>query len=147
MKKKISKITFIILLIVLVLTIFYLKNKIQPLIIKLFGYSILTIDSGSMMPELKVGDAIIIKEYKNYNVGDIITYRIDNKYLVTHRIIEKTEKGYITKGDYNNVKDNEIIEASRIEGKVIFHATWLGFAIRYHIAFIFLIIALLAIIV
>ena len=76
-----------------------------------------------MMPTLKKGDFIIVKKQKEYNIGDIITYEItegNNKYYVTHRIVEKNGNEYKTKGDDNNkIDDNKIFE-NAIKGKIIF---------------------------
>lgn len=74
-----------------------------------------------MVPTFEKGDIIIIKKQKEYNVGDIITYETEEqgtKYLVTHRIIEINENGYITKGDANNTKDEETIYENVIRGKL-----------------------------
>ena len=74
-----------------------------------------------MMPTFEKGDYILIKKQKEYNVGDIITYEVEEqgtKYLVTHRIIEKNENGYITKGDANNTNDEGTIYENVIRGKL-----------------------------
>ena len=50
-----------------------------------------------------------------------ITYEVEEqetKYLVTHRIIEKNENGYITKGDANNTNDEGTIYENVIRGKL-----------------------------
>ena len=74
-----------------------------------------------MMPTFEKGDYILIKKQKEYNVGDIITYEVEeqgNKYLVTHRIIEEYENGYITKGDANNTNDEGTKYENVIRGKL-----------------------------
>ena len=72
-----------------------------------------------MYPKLEKGDIVLIKKYNNYIKGDIITYSFEDNYLVTHRIIEKNNEGFITKGDNNNSEDNELIKLENIKGKVI----------------------------
>lgn len=85
-----------------------------------FGYSLQRVSSGSMAPELQVGDIILSKEVKSVDdvsVGDIISYTggedLDNK-TITHRLIkgpwEKADGAYyvITKGDANEYNDDEI---------------------------------------
>ena len=91
------------------------------LLTKIGGYSVLIVNSGSMEPQLKIGDIILIKECKEYESGDIITYNVNNSYLVTHRIVEKEGNYVITKGDSNNTKD-EKVNKNNIEGKVIFNS-------------------------
>lgn len=116
--KKIKTLIFIIL-IVLFITFcyqkFFLKNQnIQP-----FGVTILQVLSNSMSPEFNKGDIIVIKKQKDYEIGEIITYQTNEKDYVTHRVIEKYEDGFITKGDNNNVEDKEKIKIEQIKGKVI----------------------------
>ena len=73
-----------------------------------------------MKPEFQKNDIIIIKEEKEYNIGDIVTFIDKEGNLVTHRIIEKYENAFYTKGDNNNTKDESKISYSEISGKVIF---------------------------
>lgn len=80
---------------------------------------ILNVKSGSMQPILNINDKIIVKEESNYNIGDIITYQNSDNVLVTHRIIEKHENTFITKGDSNNSEDLLPITVNAIKGKVI----------------------------
>ena len=74
--------------------------------------------------------------------GDIITfYDYELEADVTHRIVEKTEGGYYTKGDYNNIRDLNIVKPEQIIGKVIFNSFTLGFIfVNYRYYIIFLII-------
>lgn len=110
-------ISIVFFLVSLFLKINYSSNKpLQP-----FGITILTVISNSMQPTFEKGDKIIVKKQKNYEVGDIITYIDDNKNLITHRIIEKYEDGYITKGDNNNTEDKEKVRENQILGKVIYY--------------------------
>lgn len=123
----------------------YNKITAKSPISKIFNISILIVNSGSMYPEIDVGDAIIILKKQNYNVGDIITYLVENKYLVTHRIIDKKEDNFITKGDYNNSKDKEKVKKENIQGKVIFHSKILGWIIKYSVIILIILIFLLII--
>ena len=103
--KKIIRIIFSIIISIVLSVIIYYGIKSNGLLIKFYGISALIVSSGSMNPELAIGDIIIIKESDNYTVNDVITYKVDNSYLVTHRIIEKEGKTYKTKGDNNNTED------------------------------------------
>ena len=73
-----------------------------------------------MKPTLKKDDYIVIKKQSEYEIGDIITYSVEGDCLVTHRIIEKYENAFITKGDNNNVADEKKIYKENILGKVIY---------------------------
>ena len=69
-----------------------------------------SITSGSMWPELKKGDLILIKginSKEEINIGDIIVYT-NVKGFTIHRVIEMNENNLVTKGDANNVKDSPI---------------------------------------
>ena len=49
--------------------------------------------------------------------------------VVTHRIVEKSEEGYHTKGDANEEEDAGIVSEEQVIGKVIAVLPWLGFGI------------------
>lgn len=86
---------------------------------------------GSMEPELKIGDIVLVKEVAEGELKkeDIISFR-QGQSVVTHRIIElnedEKEKKYKTKGDNNNVEDKEEITYAQVEGKVIGKIPFLG---------------------
>ena len=88
------------------------------------GIKTYVIISGSMEPNINIGDLVVAKKIKGeLQVGDIISYRKGHS-VITHRISQKTEdengeKIYKTKGDNNNTEDSEEIRKEDIEGKVI----------------------------
>ena len=87
----------------------------------LFGIKMYVIVSGSMEPELNIGDIVIVKENDNYQKDDVISFR-QGQSVITHRIIEvinDDEISYKTKGDNNNTEDKQIVLKEDIEGKVI----------------------------
>lgn len=96
-----------------------------------FGIKTFVIISGSMEPELNIGDIVIIKKCSQEELkeNDIISYKYGQS-EITHRIIqiEDNENGkeYITKGDNNNVRDSENIKYENIEGKSIGKIRHLG---------------------
>ena len=110
--------------------VFY-NTTYNALITKICGVSILQITSGSMENELKIGDIVLIKESNDYKVNDIITYNVDDKYLVTHRIIKRNGNNYITKGDNNNTIDDISVQKENIEGKVIYKFKLLKLLYKY----------------
>lgn len=86
--------------------------------INIFGYSVLSTETGSMSPTIEKGDIVIIKIGDEIKEKDIITYKKENV-LITHRII-KINQGEITaRGDYNNT-DDEPINKEDVIGKVVF---------------------------
>lgn len=101
----------------------------------LFGAYIIV--SPSMVPTIKIDDAIVIKRVDNdkYKVGDIITFSsTDANYMgkaVTHRIVDKRdyiagESLYRTKGDNNIVSDANLVKTEAIYGKVLFKIPSIG---------------------
>ncbi|MBQ4250664.1 MAG: signal peptidase I [Ruminococcus sp.] len=95
----------------------------------LFGYTLQRVSSGSMVPELEVGDVILsrnLREGDALNEGDIITFDGSDQFgevNVTHRVIvvPHDENGVVmlqTKGDANDIADNPI-EFSRVKSIVL----------------------------
>ena len=107
----------LIIMVIIILSICVIKNR-QVLCEKL-PVRLLIVKSNSMYPTLKKGDFILIKRNNDYKKGDIITYDYESNYLVTHRIIEKNNNFFITKGDNNNSEDDKFIQLDNIKGKVI----------------------------
>ena len=120
------------------------------IIVVLVGYFVLRnmgtleiykVETGSMEHGIHAGDYVLICEKDNYVIGDIVTYRKDH-YFITHRIIKSINGNkVITKGDANNTEDEEI-DISAIEGKVIYNGGMLNFVIDYKYALISLFLGL-----
>lgn len=144
MKQIIQKIFLIIIIFILLFTL-YSKFILKEELIKLYNTAILVVLTGSMEPTIKSGEMIIIKEQTDYNVDDIVTYKEDRNLFVTHRIINKYENKYETKGDNNNLVD-EPIDKDQIEGKVIYHSKVCGFFILYLLKPITLIVIIIFIV-
>ena len=98
-----------------------------------FKYYALTIGSGSMEPNIKVGDVVIVKQ-KGYEVNDIqigtvIVYRHNNVQIV-HRVVDivKSDNDYIfyTKGDNNDIKDSWYVEEKDIIGIATYKLPYIG---------------------
>lgn len=92
----------------------------------IFGYRAVCVLSGSMEETLSVGDIVLIREEENYKKDDIISFREENT-IITHRIIEITDDGFITKGDANNAVDSEVVKQKDIIGKKILIIPWIGY--------------------
>lgn len=85
----------------------------------IMGYSQFIVTSGSMQPTFKVGDVVVVKSGADYEIGDVITFRLnDSEELVTHRIVGSNSGGFITRGDANNVVDDTLQTSDNIVGKV-----------------------------
>ena len=89
-----------------------------------FGFGMSVVLSGSMEPELSVGDLLIVKETSNVKKNDVIVFQ-DGRSLVVHRVIEIDGKELVTKGDANNTADNPI-DRSVVKGKVICAIPYVG---------------------
>ena len=82
------------LIVVLVFTlVIFFMSRINGSTPSVFGYSIFRVSSGSMEPELMVGDIILDNELDNpedLKVGDVITFISSDcgDRLVTHKIIK-----------------------------------------------------------
>ena len=119
---------------------------IITIIVFIRDYRIYLILSGSMEPSLKIEELIVVEKMKQdsvYSDGDIITFYDEMlKTNVTHRVIEKTEEGYITKGDNNNTPDIDVVTKENVIGKVIFNSYYLGH-IYIHYRYLIIIILIL----
>ncbi len=124
------------LLVVLVLVIFQkiTKNKIT-----IGNVYIFQVVSGSMVPDYKLGDIIVVKKVnpESLEIGDDVTYLGKsgnlNGLTITHRIVQKEDKDgkyhFITKGIANEAQDPEINEDD-IYGKVVYHTVLFSFVGR-----------------
>ncbi len=99
-------------------------------------YNAYVIVSPSMVPTIKVMDAILIKRADEFKIGDVCTYfSKDPRWpgiMITHRIIgtdinENGEKVYIFKGDANYSSDTLTVSKDQIYGKVIMKIPKIGY--------------------
>lgn len=119
---KIFKVIITVTLAILLFSNIYiaaLKKITGSISADFLGYSAAVVASGSMEPEISVDDIIVIRKQEDYKKGDIITFQKDN-ILVTHRIDEKLQNSFITKGDANNVPDTKEVAISDVVGRTLF---------------------------
>lgn len=101
-----------------------------------FGYSILRVSSGSMEPELIVGDVIIdkkIEDYSDIKKGDVVTFKGAGNLsgmLVTHKVIKAPyyENGELmiqTRGIANEIADEPILMTA-VTGVMVCKVTFLN---------------------
>ncbi|MBE6158697.1 MAG: signal peptidase I [Firmicutes bacterium] len=121
----------VIIICMIIITIFNVYNLINTKILGndltiMNNRAILEVASGSMEPNLKVGDLIIIQtnDY-NYKPGDIVTFKDSNGSFVTHRIVTISGNEAITRGDANNTVDKPIM-LEKIVGKYKYKLSYLG---------------------
>ncbi|MCL2859301.1 MAG: signal peptidase I [Oscillospiraceae bacterium] len=117
----------VLIVIVVAIVLIALVGTVQTKILKnkysnYFGYSVFQVATGSMSPTMEEKDIIIAhiltdEQKGDLKVGDIIVFNQDGG-IITHRITQILENGFITKGDANNVEDNPI-QKQDIIGKVI----------------------------
>ena len=94
-------------------------------------FSVNVVLSGSMEPALKTGGIIFTDTKKTMpGIGDIITYRMDDM-LVTHRVTDKRDSAYITRGDANEGEDAAPVMQEQIVGTVVFFIPVLGYVAAF----------------
>ena len=98
------------------------------------GHRLYVVLSGSMSPAFEAGGLVVVRpaEAEEIAVGDIITYWEpgEGAKLTTHRVVEvEDENGlqFITKGDANEVVDQEPVPAENLVGKVVFAIPYAGY--------------------
>ncbi|MEG2457987.1 MAG: signal peptidase I [Bacilli bacterium] len=131
-KLSISNIIYYLVVILFIMTLALLVSSKSQLAYNIVGYRTYTILSGSMEPTYYPGDLVVVKNKKRSNLekDDVITF-VDDGEIITHRIIDKTNEGYQTKGDNNNVEDATILTESDIIGEVKFKIPKAGYVIQF----------------
>lgn len=138
--KKIKLLENIMFTVLMVIIVFFIIITAQARIIgrepSIFGHRIYIVETGSMLPELKIDSMIIVRELgpEKINIGDIITYyghSGENK--ITHRVvaIENNGEYFITRGDANNVDDPLPVTEENLIGKVSFHIPYVGLLFKF----------------
>lgn len=102
---------------------------------KLFGYNPLVVISGSMEPTLKVGGLLYYEEIdiNDFKEKDILVYELKD-HIISHRVVEHLDNGFITKGDANNSYDSSIVSDNQVLGK---GTNWSIPLLGYYADFIF----------
>jgi len=118
------KIGNIVLPLIVVLTILYFYSGY-------FKYYAIAVASGSMGPDINVGDVVIVNQkYDGINENDVIAYKKD-KIIIVHRVVKKIKYNdtylYYTKGDANNNTDEFAIERDMILGIVQYKIPYIGY--------------------
>ena len=94
-----------------------------------FGIGAAVVLSGSMEPELSVGDLILVKETDEIEVNDIVVYQQMSS-LIVHRVIDVQDDVITTQGDANNVAD-EPVSVDTVKGKVFLSVPYVGNIVNF----------------
>lgn len=117
---------FLGMLLIINLTMLYQTQVKHEEIPRIGGISVFNIVSKSMESTINVNDLIVIQKCAEEKIqkGDIITYKKQDGAIVTHRIIKITQENghnvYTTKGDNNEIEDDEKIKHEQVHGKYLF---------------------------
>lgn len=100
-----------------------------------FKYQAVVIATGSMKPNINIGDVVIVKkttpkEIEEIKPGEILVFKKDN-IIVCHRITKILKSGeYIffeTKGDNNNAPDAYLQSKEQVMGTAILRIPYIGY--------------------
>lgn len=108
--------------------------------VRLIGFQVFTVLSGSMEPTYHVGSLIYVKDvdYTELEAGDVITFMLDEDTVATHRIVEvvpdETDSSVLrfkTKGDANTAEDGSLVHYKNVIGTPVFTIPKLGYVANY----------------
>ena len=131
-KKVWNVITTVVVVLVVILAILLVG-------VRLIGFQVFTVLSGSMEPTYHVGSLIYVKEVDpaDIKIGDPITFVLnENLVVATHRVvdIDIDEEGiirYHTKGDANESEDGGTVHQGNLLGKPVFTIPYLGYVANF----------------
>ena len=108
--------------------------------VRLIGFQVFTVLSGSMEPTYHTGSLIYVKEvdYRDIQPGDPITFMLDENTVATHRVVrvvpdedDPTVLRFATKGDANESEDGRLVHYKNIIGEPKFSIPYLGYVANY----------------
>lgn len=108
--------------------------------VQLFGLKVFHVLSPSMEPDYPTGSLIYVMDVDpaRLTVNDVITFRVTEDTIATHRIIELIPDEnnpnivrFRTKGDANDIADGSLVNYESIIGKPIFCIPLLGYLSAY----------------
>ena len=106
--------------------------------IRLLGFEVYGVLTGSMEPALPTGSLIYVRHTDDLRINDVITFTQSRGVVVTHRIVEvvRDENNpyltrYRTKGDANRDVDANLVSKDNVIGKVMFSIPQLGNVASY----------------
>jgi signal peptidase len=108
--------------------------------VRLLGYQVFTVLSGSMEPTYHTGALIYVKAVDTSAIkeGRVITFMLSEDTIVTHRVIEvvpdENEPGvirYRTKGDANEAPDGSLVHYKNVIGTPVYTIPYLGYVANF----------------
>lgn len=108
--------------------------------VRLVGFQVFTVLSGSMEPTYHTGSLIYVKQIDctKLEAGDVITFMLDEDTIATHRIVkvvpdetDPTVLRFRTKGDANNAEDGGLVHYKNVIGVPVFSIPKLGYLANY----------------
>lgn len=105
--------------------------------VRLLGFQVYTVLSGSMEPNYHVGSLVYVKSVSadEIKVGDAITFVLDSGMVATHRVTAVSEENgntaYKTKGDANENEDAGLVSYQNVLGKANFSIPYLGYLANF----------------
>lgn len=130
----------------------YLSSTIATIIVavfalllvclRIFGFKMFTVTSGSMEPNYPVGSLLYTTpvDPETLEKGDVITFMNNETTVVTHRIEEVVRETstngtetlkFRTKGDANSVADGKLVHYKNVVGKPVVMIPYLGYVAYY----------------
>jgi signal peptidase len=128
-KKAWSVVSTVLVVLIVLCAVFLMGTR-------LIGYRVYSVISGSMEPELSVGDLLYVRpvDPAKIEVGDDISFVLNEDLVVaTHRVVRiDAEKQHIyTKGIANEIEDSEPVHFKNVIGVVDFSLPLLGYVSDY----------------
>ena len=133
MTKKIFKYIILNVLIILFVINLILSFEENTHILGIYMFNIV---SESMEPTLNKNDLVLVQkcELSELQEGDIITFKQDER-TISHRILNITKDEetirFKTKGDNNEIPDQDEVEENQVYGKVVFRIKKIGNIVSY----------------
>lgn len=124
--KKIWDVVSTVIVVLVVLCAVFLMGS------RVLGYQVYTVISGSMEPAYSVGDLLYVKkvDVSTIKVGDPITFILNENLVVsTHRVVrvDAEHQHFYTKGDANEIEDNDPVHFNNVIGVPKFSIPKLGY--------------------
>lgn len=88
-----------------------------------------------MEPTLKVGGLLYYKkiDLNDFRKDDILVFK-SSKHIVSHRVVERQEYGFVTKGDANKTNDNSMVNNINVLGR---GTDWCIPYLGYYVSFLY----------
>lgn len=116
--------TIVLLLVLLAPAAAHVGFALAP---EMESYVVLT---SSMSPEIGAGSVVYVAATGDYEADDVVTFTRENT-VVTHRIVEETSSGFITKGDANEAPDDRTVSREEVVGEVVFSLPLYGYLLTF----------------